>query len=237
MNSCDVTLFAELSYKNNYSDLKMESVDILNYPQYEPKKFTLSHSLEEQPFTLVYVGALIGQRGLYSMINLVDELVNKKKMAIQLNLVGQVNEDTDKLNNYISQKKLNNSIHLLGRKPYAQIWKIYHESDLGLCLLQPTPNNLNSQSTKLFEYMAAGLPFVASNFPAFHRICEQFKCGVDFEPTDSREIADWILKFIEDKELRIQMGKQGIKAFKNYYNWQMEEAKLVQLYEDKVSKK
>ncbi|MDO1604835.1 glycosyltransferase [Lactobacillus sp. YT155] len=236
MKSCDSTLFAELSYKDNYQDMELDSVDILNYPQYQPDEFTLSHSADNIAFTLVYVGALIEQRGLYEMIDLIDELVNKRKVIVQLNLVGQINENPDRLKEYIAQRNLNDFINLLGRKPYSQIWKIYHESDLGLCLLQPTPNNLNSQSTKLFEYMAAGLPFIASDFPAFHRICEEFKCGIDFDPTNSELMADWIVEFMADEALRIQMGQQGIKAFQEHYNWQIEEKKLIQLYEDKVNK-
>ncbi|GKQ43359.1 glycosyl transferase [Companilactobacillus sp. RD055328] len=235
MRYCDKVIFAELSYKNNYKDLNLDSIDVLNYPKYEPEEFTVSQSKSDQPFTLVYVGALIRQRGLYEMLDLMAEIINVHHLDVQLNLVGPINENKDVVKEYVEKSNLQNAVHFLGRMPYSKIWDIYRNSDVGLCLLQPTPNNINSLSTKILEYMAAGLPFIASDFPAFHEICVEDDCGVDYNPKDVDLMVDQVKYLMKNEKRRKQMGQNGIEAFKNKYNWKIEEKKLIQSYENKVN--
>src|SRR3546814_3897042 len=59
----------------------------------------------------------------------------------------------------------------------------------GLVLLHPTNNYLVIRPNKLFEYMAAGLPVIASDFGHWREVVEPAGCGLLVNPTDTRAIA------------------------------------------------
>src|SRR5471032_1027065 len=65
-----------------------------------------------------------------------------------------------------------------GKLDRAGVVRLLSESSVGICLLHPEPNYLHALPTKLFEYMAAGLPVVTSDLPASKAIVDQAECGL-----------------------------------------------------------
>ena len=60
---------------------------------------------------------------------------------------------------------------------------------MGLVILHPERNYVESFPTKLFEYMAAGLPVVISDFPFFHELLDPGGCAIYGDPPDPAQIA------------------------------------------------
>ena len=83
----------------------------------------------------------------------------------------------------------------------------------------------------MFEYMAAGIPIIASNFPLWREIIEGNKCGICVDPLDSGAIAGAIQWIANHPDEAKRMGKNGQKAAKEKYDWKTEEKKLLTLYE------
>jgi glycosyltransferase involved in cell wall biosynthesis len=101
----------------------------------------------------------------------------------------------------------------------------------GLVVLHPTLCYPDAYPIKMFEYMAAGLPVIASDFPIWREIIEGAHCGLLVNPLDIKAIANamqWILDHPAEAET---MGKNGKEAVRLKYNWQSESGKLVDLYE------
>ena len=99
-------------------------------------------------------------------------------------------------------------------------------------LLHPKPNYVESQPVKLYEYMTAGLPVIASDFPYWRRIVDEAGCGLLVDPKDPEAIADaieWLWRNPEEAE---EMGKRGREAVFARYNWRAEVPKLLGLYEE-----
>lgn len=92
------------------------------------------------------------------------------------------------------------------------------------------PNYVDAQPNKMFEYMSAGLPVIASNFPLWKEIIEGNQCGICVNPLEPKEIAAAIDWLTQNPEAAEQMGKNGRKAVEEKYNWQNEEEKLINLY-------
>jgi len=105
------------------------------------------------------------------------------------------------------------------------------ESDIGLICFLPAPNHINAIPNKPFEYMASGLPVVASNFPLWKEIIEGNKCGLTVNPKKPEEIAKAIEYLIAHPAETKEMGENGRKAVSEKYNWENESKKLLDIYQ------
>jgi glycosyltransferase involved in cell wall biosynthesis len=112
-----------------------------------------------------------------------------------------------------------------------EILRILKTSVLGVVTLHPTKSYVESLPIKMFEYMSAGLPVLASDFPMWKNIIEKEGCGMCVDPMDATAIADGIRIFIEHPSVVEEMGGKGAIAFEERYNWKAEEKKLFALYD------
>ena len=104
------------------------------------------------------------------------------------------------------------------------------ESLAGVVTFLALPNHVNAQPNKIFEYMAAGIPVIGSNFQLWKEIIENNDCGICVDPTKPKEIAKAI-EFIQENPMKAkEMGKRGRKKVLDKYNWQPEGIKLVSVY-------
>ncbi|SNS65662.1 Glycosyltransferase involved in cell wall bisynthesis [Noviherbaspirillum humi] len=113
-----------------------------------------------------------------------------------------------------------------------KISEIMARSFSGLVTLHHVPNFVNSQPIKMFEYMSAGVPVIASNFPLWREVIEGNECGICVDQNDPEAIAAAIRHFHERPEEVARMGKNGRLAVESKYRWDCEEKKLVALYRD-----
>ncbi len=100
---------------------------------------------------------------------------------------------------------------------------------VGWSVLDATPNYYNAQPTKMFEYMAAGRPFIASDFPASRAILGSAKCGVLVDPDDPAEIDAAIRELLSDRS-RIQLlSEEAAALVRAKYSWDSQLAALANL--------
>jgi glycosyltransferase involved in cell wall biosynthesis len=78
--------------------------------------------------------------------------------------------------------------------------------------------------------MAAKLPIIASDFQLWKSIIEDNNCGLCVNPTDINQIAHAIKTIVDNKELRLEMAENAYELVKTKYNWDIEEKKLIKLY-------
>lgn len=122
----------------------------------------------------------------------------------------------------------------LGNITKEEVAKLYKNASLGLALCQESANvNYHEGSlgnTKLFEYMANGIPVICTNFVLWEKIINEYKCGICVNPNNINEINTAIKKILSNPALQQEMSKNGIKAIKDKYNWQNEEKILYEIY-------
>jgi len=114
--------------------------------------------------------------------------------------------------------------------PHEQVWGLYGECDAGLVCLLPLERYKVSLPVKMFEFMAAGLPVIASDFPFFRELVEGNGCGICVDPELPERIASAARRLAGDGGLVRQMGEMGRKAVFVKYNWEAEAQTLLGLY-------
>lgn len=131
----------------------------------------------------------------------------------------------------------NNNVCYTGVLSRDEINELYGKSVLGLCILKPIENYYYSQPIKIYEYMAAGLPFVCSNFPSWVEMVQSVDCGICVDPNDINEVSDAINLLLNDRKKAETMGLRGHDYVINNCSWNSEEEKLIKLYQDLVVKR
>jgi glycosyltransferase involved in cell wall biosynthesis len=101
----------------------------------------------------------------------------------------------------------------------------------GLLLLHPLPSYVDSLPIKLFEYMAAGIPVICSDFPLWREIVETSHCGVCVNPSDTDAAADAIRKLVNNPAYAAEMGANGRKAAVARYSWDSQADLLKRFYQ------
>jgi glycosyltransferase involved in cell wall biosynthesis len=105
------------------------------------------------------------------------------------------------------------------------------ECRVGLVVLQRSQAYLDSLPTKMFEYFAAGIPVVASDFPLWRTIVEEHDCGLLVDETDPDAIAEAIAVYAKNPELLARHGENARRAARTHLNWESESRTLVSVYE------
>jgi glycosyltransferase involved in cell wall biosynthesis len=126
-------------------------------------------------------------------------------------------------------------VNYLGYLDRTGVQKALQRSVAGLVTLQPLRNYIEAMPIKLFEYMAAGLPVIASDFPLWKDIVIGNKCGICVNPTRPEEIAAAIEHLIRDRSAARRMGQNGRDAVETKYNWKVEEARLLKFYKGVIA--
>jgi glycosyltransferase involved in cell wall biosynthesis len=96
----------------------------------------------------------------------------------------------------------------------------------------PEPNHVNAQPNKIFEYMSAGLPVLASDFPLWRSLLVDSGAGCCANPLDAADIARCIDALLNDPVGARVMGQRGRDAVRDKFQWAHEERKLVSLYRE-----
>jgi glycosyltransferase involved in cell wall biosynthesis len=118
----------------------------------------------------------------------------------------------------------------LGRLSKEEVAATFARSRAGLVLLHPAPNHINGRPNKLFEYMSAELPVIASDFVLWRTFVEDVGCGLCVDPLDTDAIAAAIRRLVDDPEEAAEMGRRGREAVASRFNWEQESGALLDLY-------
>ncbi|MBV6417029.1 MAG: hypothetical protein CMLOHMNK_01662 [Steroidobacteraceae bacterium] len=207
--------------REKFQTLNPQVVDIVNYAVDD--ELFIDVPWCSRPRDVCYVGGISNIRGIFELMTALESC------DARLILGGDFHErETEERVRSMSAWNRVNYLGFLDRRGFAQAMA---RCRVGLVTFLPEPNHLNAMPNKLFEYMSAGLPVIASNFPRWREIVEGHRCGICVDPRDPREISQAILRLVSDSGEAEQMGANGRKAVLSTFNWSTEEQRLIDLYE------
>jgi glycosyltransferase involved in cell wall biosynthesis len=223
--------FAIIIAERYYGRKFARSTPVLNYPRLEgfAALETLRRSWPRDRIRLLYTGNLSFDRGALNLV----AVLNRLGADAELSVVGRCWEDEAAAMHRAAAKP--ERLHLVGVGstflPFSRILESYREPwTAALALFQDTPHSREKEITKLFEYMAAGLPIVCSHFPVWRELVEGNGCGICVDPEDPEAAACAVRWLHAHPEEAARMGEAGRRAVAERYNWDKAAENLLGLY-------
>ena len=144
------------------------------------------------------------------------KMIVEKRVDVKFILAGPQRSEQfhKKLKNYIRQENLIDFIEMPGGVYDAEKEKFFHESDI---FVFPTYYEQEAFPLVNIEAMRAGLPIVSSNEGSIPEAVIDGLNGYIVDPKNVEQLADRVLKLIDDSELRDKMGKAGRKIYENLF--------------------
>jgi glycosyltransferase involved in cell wall biosynthesis len=173
---------------------------------------------------VVYVGRINPEIGAREMVGAIRHLVGA---GIRLTLAGQV---VPGLRPELDAAASQLPISLPGWLQREQVADLLGSARVGLVLFHPLANHVEAYPTKMFEYMSAGLPVVASDFPLWRDIVEGTGCGRVVDPLDPAAIASAVQWLVDHPAEAQAMGERGREAVRARFNWEASERTLLDFY-------
>ena len=199
---------------------------VQNYPKIDEYSCENSLAFAERPNVAIYLGDISEERGCHGMLKMMR---SPRIPADARLLIG--GRFSDAQTERAFTENASSATEYVGFLDRAKIRQLLGVAKLGLCVLLPTPAYVDTMPTKMFEYMSAGVPVVISNFPRWRAIVEEVGCGIAVDPCDPDEIAAAVVELMNDPKKAQAMGNRGREAVRERFNWNGEEARLIELYD------
>ncbi len=203
-----------------FARINAQSVDINNYPLQRELEAPVAPRGDAR--TVCYIGGIGRIRGAIEMISALEHVDARLILAGPFESAATEAAVRD-LPGWVK-------VDYRGVVSRTAVREIMADSRAGLMFFHPEPNHVDAQPNKMFEYMSACIPVLASDFPLWRTLLVDAGAGVCADPLDPLAIARCIEALLADLPAAQAMGERGREAVMNRYQWQFEEAKLCQLY-------
>lgn len=206
-----------------FSALGARTVFVGNFPSSSEFSAIDADKAPVRERSICYVGAIARSRGIGPLVDAMASLPN-----VKLVLCGRFEDGA--LESELRKRSGWAQVEYRGILDRAGVAQVLRTTSVGMVTLLPTPSYLDSLPIKLFEYMSAGLPVIASDFPMWRTIVADIGAGLHVDPTDPAAISRAIVALLDDKEAAAEMGRRGRAAVEGTFNWAVEEGKLLAMY-------
>lgn len=182
---------------------------------------------EQRRQSVAYVGGITIQRAIREMVTAMALLPDS--LPATLELAGpEIPEEagSEELRRNPGWRRVRHH----GFLDQPSTFRVLQDVRAGLVLFHPEPNHFEAMPQKIFEYMGAGLPLIASDFPLWRKIIGEAGCGLLVDPRNPEQIAKAIEYVLSHPRQAEEMGRRGQAAVLEKYNWGSEAEKLVRLY-------
>lgn len=219
----DAIVAATPFIRDKFLRMNARTIDVNNYPMLG--EFDAAAPWLDRQRQVCYVGSISAARGIRELVRACALLTSGAQLAI----AGLFSERA--LEAEIGRDPAWPRVRSLGHLDRAGVRALMAGSMAGLVTLHPQPNYLDALPVKMFEYMAAGIPVIASDIPLWRGIIDAAECGICVDPLDPAAIAGAIDYLVLHPEAAREMGQNGRRAVIAKYNWAVESEKLAALYD------
>ncbi|MCT6718331.1 glycosyltransferase family 4 protein [Acidovorax sp. K2F] len=219
----DGIITATPNIRDKFLRINGNTIDINNFPMIGELEGNIGW--DRKADEVCYVGGIAAIRGIREVV----AAMAVTHPRIRLNLVGGFAEAD--VEQEVGATPGWQQVNALGVRDRVGVRDVLARSRAGIVTFLPVPNHVDAQPNKMFEYMSAGVPVIASHFPLWREIVEGNDCGLCVDPQDPAAIAGAVNRLVDDSALAQRLGENGRRAVMERYNWAAEEKKLLAFYE------
>ena len=189
---------------------------------YEEKSFFAER------YTLIYVGSLGPVRGLEMVIEAMPRIIEKIP-EVHLLLIG-AGANKEILERLVAKNKVSEYVTLKGWLDFRYVPQYLKAARAGIIPHLLTEHTSTTIPNKIFDYMAHGLPVIASDVAPMKRIIEEENCGVTFKANNKDDFVNAVIRVCHEQKNRF--GENGRAAVYRKYNWKEDSAILLKVFDD-----
>jgi len=165
--------------------------------------------------SIVFIGDVDNRRDGIDVLLKAFSYVVKLLNEVRLYIIGD-GPDLQKMIKLCSKLQLNKNVVFTGWIPFSQLTRILPTFSIGVVPSKKTLLNEMVIPRKTFEYMAAGLPVVASNLPAIREVIKDNFSGRLFTPENEIDLSEKLIELLTNEELYMKIQRNGIMIARQY---------------------
>ena len=228
-------IFSDDAIAESFKNIRLPKITLFNFPAmfFIENAINITQDFHQRAPIILHLGGHERNRGTRLMVEAFQQVYREMPEARLLlvghfmppNLQQEVQEDVD-------QRGLTQAVNIIGRVPFDQIGEYLQQAAVGWVPWQPYAKNDKNVPTKLFEYMAYGVPIVSSDLNSTRSYVHDGENGYRVMPNDPNAHAQAILKLLRNPIKAHEMGRYGQELARTQYNWEEMEKELVKFYRD-----
>lgn len=216
-NFCDLIVTATPQISQRFDPAKVALVQ--NFPKSETFP-SLSQETSEDHFRVVHLGLLNNRRGAATIAQALRMLPVESKIVFEQ--MGPVESDQ-----FLNDANARIRIHKPAKQ--SEALKLLASADAAALLFYPGPNHDFSQPNKLFEYLAMGLPIIASEIPHWKNLISACSGNAQYvDPHDPQQVAQALTDLEKNSKRTERLARSS--AARTTYGWESEEQSLLDGY-------
>jgi glycosyltransferase involved in cell wall biosynthesis len=184
----------------------------------------LPRGLEGRPL-LIFTGILVGDRGLDVAISGLAALRERRPRPALL-VIGD-GPARARYESEVRARGVGDDVRFLGWVQHDELPGWLARADVGILPFHACTHIHTTLANKLFDYMALGLPVLASDARPMVRVLEETRAGVTFRAGDAADFARAAAALLADPAGRRAMGECGRKAVRETYQWGRDAERLL----------
>ena len=174
---------------------------------------------------VLYSGGITIDRGIEQLVQAMTEVPDAHLVFMG---AGGLEPEIRRL---VSQLGLDDRVHFLGMVPSDEVVAYTASATVGVLSTVPVSlNNVLALPNKIFQYMAAGIPLVASDYPQIREVVEGSGAGRVMDSSDPSAIAAALRAVLADPDAARAAGERGRAAVVSTYHWAVSERTLLEVY-------
>jgi len=176
--------------------------------------------------TMLYAGGINLHRGVQVVIKAIP-LLKEKYNNLRFWIIGAGSYESY-LKELLKELNIEDYVQFLGWRPHKEIAAHLMQSDIALIPHLKSEQTDNSSPNKLYQYMYANKPILASNCNSVQRVIESENVGIAYQHDDEKDFAKKFEYLVENKDA----FKKGHEIVEDKYTWENSAAKLIEVYQN-----
>ena len=205
-------------YLSNFASRDLANAAVDNYAEREP--------------VVVFIGTQHENNGSLLLLDIAHRVISGNP-AIGFVAVDRFIEPAFR-ERFLARRQalgLEEAVRLVPNVRPQMLMEILNQATIGISPNLRVPQQINGVHTKVFEYMAAGLPMVLSDLPHQVEVISHSGAGLVVPPEQPAAFAQAILNLVADPERAAAMGQRGREAFRSKYCYESQRDNLLGFYQ------